>query len=259
MPRHPPAPRGAALAAALVLLAAAAPPAFADLTWEETQEALAGALKGAGMGRSMPLDAPPLARVAAGFEPEGVHLTPWGADGGADGAVAVLFSWQTGAARTAPAAAPPPPYDPAAVAAVVELGFAPGAYERSLEGGPGASLVYNYSYRAEAGGVAYASPIIHHVLVGALPPGRRTFYRVGNDADGWSREFAFTVPGAPAAAIRLGVFGDIGQTLNSTATLAVMEALDTSAVLTVGDLSYVVVVVVVFVLFFFILSVFVFI
>jgi hypothetical protein len=241
MPRLPRPPRAAALAAALLLLLlAAASPAAADLTYEESRQRRAGTLNGTGTGAALPLNAPPLARTATGFQPEGLHLTPWGADGGGGGTVAVLFSWQTGEGRVAAAAAPPPPHDPAAVAATVELGFAAGNYERTVLGGPDSSLVYNHTYIEAAGGRAYASPILHHVLVGALPPGRRAFYRVGNAADGWSAEYAFTVPGAPATSISIGVFGDIGQTANSTATLAAMEAHGTSALLTVGDLSCVV-------------------
>ncbi|PRW60148.1 Purple acid phosphatase 15 [Chlorella sorokiniana] len=40
--------------------------------------------------QDLPLDKPPLARTAVGWEPEGVHLTLWGSD-------SVLVSWQTGA------------------------------------------------------------------------------------------------------------------------------------------------------------------
>jgi hypothetical protein len=85
----------------------------------------------------------------------------------------------------------------------------------------------------------YTSPVLHSVELLDLRPASRYSYRVKGD----SRTFGFTTPpkrGAPS--IRFGVTADLGQTLNSTATvdglLGAVRNQSIDAILFGGDLSY---------------------
>jgi len=84
----------------------------------------------------------------------------------------------------------------------------------------------------------YTSPTIHNVALPALSSAAEYEYRIGGE-----RTFAFrTPPAAGAERVTFGVVGDLGQTLNSTATIAGLRAaaaagsIDT--LLHAGDLSY---------------------
>ncbi|PSC73849.1 purple acid phosphatase 15-like [Micractinium conductrix] len=180
------------------------------------------------------LDEPPVARTAVGWDPEGVHLTLWSGD-------AVLVSWQTGEPRVGPTAAPPPPHDPAEVAGLVRWGTEAGKLAGTA--GNATDTVYSYSYGEAAGGQAYRSPILHHVLLSGLAPGQTYFYSVGGvlrngSAAPEGRELSFRMPAAPPAPLSLGVIGDPGQTHNTSTTLEHLAASQPDVVLVLGDLSY---------------------
>lgn len=73
------------------------------------------------------------------------------------------------------------PYQPSSVASVVRWGAKSGQLDRSVEGNT--SLVFDYNYwancSADGEGYTYHSPIIHHVQLTGLEPGRTYFYSVG--------------------------------------------------------------------------------
>ncbi|EFN53514.1 hypothetical protein CHLNCDRAFT_58566 [Chlorella variabilis] len=180
------------------------------------------------------LDDPRVARTAVGWEPEGVHLTLWTRD-------SVLVSWQTGEPRVAPASSPPEPHDAAEVAGVVRYGEAPGRYTQTVS--DGTDVTYAYAYDEAAGGMAYQSPILHHVLLKGLQAGQTYYYRVGGrhpngTATPDGKEFSFAMPAAPPAQLRVGIIGDPGQTHNTSTTLQHLAASQPDVVLVLGDLSY---------------------
>lgn len=109
-----------------------------------------------------------------GFAPEGIHAAPWQQT--RDGWT-LRISWQTGDAKLGGSASPPQPYNPRQVAATVRYDFAPGVLNLSTTGN--SSLVYSCKYDKGCGGSTYQSPIIHHVLVRALPPSATVHYSVG--------------------------------------------------------------------------------
>ena len=83
----------------------------------------------------------------------------------------------------------------------------------------------------------YTSPTIHNIALPALSPGEVYEYRVGG------RTFEFRAPPSTSSdSVTFGVVGDLGQTLNSTATiaglLAAAKAVTIDTLLHAGDLSY---------------------
>ena len=175
----------------------------------------------------LPLDRPPLARPAGAgpADPHQIHLSLASGSGGGG----VWVSWATGdgsvgSGRAAPPRPPSPP--PKKLASVVQFGPAPDRLDRTATG---ASEAYTQAY---PGGRDYTSPRLHHVHLSAeqLKGGGPTiFYRVGDPAPGgaWSRVISFTPPSAGGVGtypLRLGVLGDLGQTHNSSTTLAHLTA-----------------------------------
>lgn len=100
------------------------------------------------------------------------------------------------------------------------------------------SLTYTYAYGPEQGDTVYRSPVLHHVLLGKLTPGARYHYQVGSDQTGWSRIFSFVQPDPKATRFRIGVAGDLGQTLNTTSTLASLLSQQVDGYFFLGDFSY---------------------
>ncbi|PSC76955.1 purple acid phosphatase 15 isoform X2 [Micractinium conductrix] len=185
--------------------------------------------EGLSQSPDLPLDEEPLARTVSGFQPEGVHLTQWTTD-------SVLVSWQTGEPLLGGAASPaPPPHDPAAVPSVVRWGTKRGELKQRTEGDAG--VVYTYTYGQDHGNATYHSPILHHVILSGLRPGTPYFYSVGCEEHGWSEVLAFSTL-RPAFPLRLGFVGDVGQTANSSATLAKLTSSKPDAVVVVGDFTY---------------------
>ncbi|KAL4420451.1 hypothetical protein ABPG75_010107 [Micractinium tetrahymenae] len=230
-------PRKAVAALLLMLTAAgtalASPPRLLVETSDSGQTSVAWNISDSyASSPDLPIDEPPLARTVEGFEPEGIHLTQWTA-------TSVLVSWQTGAPLQGSGLAQPEPYDPASVQSLVRWGTLSGQLDQTAEGN--SSLVYTYEYWANltANGedYVYRSPILHHVVLDSLEPGATYFYSVGDEAHGWSEELNFTTP-ASGFPLRLGIIGDLGQTANSTATLAKLTASNPDLVLLVGDFTY---------------------
>ncbi|EFN59723.1 hypothetical protein CHLNCDRAFT_133298 [Chlorella variabilis] len=175
----------------------------------------------------LPLDLPPLVRTVTGFQPEGIHLTQWTQN-------SVLVSWQTGEPLIANNTTPPPPYDPATVRSVVRWGTLSGNLTEVEE--QDHRLVYSYVYGPASGNTTYQSPILHHVLLRDLDPDTTYHYAVGDEAHGFSEELSFrTLGGYP---LRIGVIGDLGETYNSTETLAGLTDAEPDVVLLVGDFTY---------------------
>lgn len=85
----------------------------------------------------------------------------------------------------------------------------------------------------------YTSGVLHAVQLDPLTPGSAYEYRIKGD----TRSFRFrTPPAAGAPSIRFGVVGDLGQTINSSATvqgmLGAVQDGSIDSVLFAGDLSY---------------------
>eukprot|EP00043_Microstomoeca_roanoka_P030120 m.24780 g.24780 ORF g.24780 m.24780 type:complete len:455 (+) comp9741_c0_seq1:152-1516(+) len=100
---------------------------------------------------------------------------------------------------------------------------------------PGESYSYQNAY-----GDQYTSGLIHHAKIDNLKPSTKYYYRCGTDSNGYSNTYSFTTPpavGTPAYVF--SVMGDLGQTVNSSATLDHIQA-DNNVNLTllIGDLSY---------------------
>lgn len=75
-------------------------------------------------------------------------------------------------------------------------------------------------------------------MLTGLSPGQTYYYIVGNDNDGWSPESSFTVMDPTATSIRIGVWGDIGQTANSSATFDALMGRNPQLIINCGDFSY---------------------
>ena len=182
-----------------------------------------------GPSQDIPLSDP---RLLPSAPVEQVHLTGGGPD-------AVIVTWVTNST--------------AALPSTVHLAAAGGAWS-SVTGPPGQvySMLMNPRYPATEGGGCqgganytnpdcyYTSGEVHSVTLGGLAPGTAYQYRIEGD----SRTLRFATPPAVAAAarLRLAVVGDLGQTLNSSHTVANMlkrvEAGGVDLVLHAGDLAY---------------------
>lgn len=182
----------------------------------------------------LPMDEPPLARTAVGWEPEGIHLTLWTSH-------TILVSWQTGEPRTGPTANPPEPHTASEVVGRVRFGTSAGRYSETASGG--VDTVYRYSYDETAGGTTYQSPILHHVLLKGLQPGQTYHYSVGGAHPNGtstpdSAEFSFRMLGGLPRELRVGVIGDPGQTYNTSRVLQQLADSKPDVVVMLGDLSY---------------------
>ena len=174
--------------------------------------------------------------MVTGFQPEGVHISPFGQG-------TMLISWSTGAPMKAPTPTPPTPYNASSVAAYVIYGATSGEYTHIVKGSH--SNTYTYKYDdiyvdgvKDATGYSYASPIIHHVLLGGLALATTYYYVVGNPKDGFSDEMSFMTADPKSTMLRIGVFGDLGDTLNSSNTLASVMNYNADLILNTGDFIY---------------------
>ena len=129
----------------------------------------------------------------------------------------------------------PAPYNPSSVDAYVKYGVAPSTYNSTVKGQN--SVVYNQIYGPNSGNLTYQSPILHHVLLTGLVPGRKYFYVVGNDVNGWSPESSFTMFPSSSPSIRIGVWGDIGQTANSSTTFDNVVSHSPDIILNMADFT----------------------
>lgn len=87
----------------------------------------------------------------------------------------------------------------------------------------------------------YTSPVQHLVKIDGLEPDTTYYYKVGDGTKAnTSPEHSFTT--LPAVghdkSIRIGVFGDLGDSTNSTSTLQHLAANKPAIILNMGDLTY---------------------
>ena len=132
--------------------------------------------------------------------------------------------------------------DARCASASVIFGQSAGSLDRSA-----AAARFSYSAPATFGSNAsYASPAIFAATLSGLQVSQPVFYSVGADAcGGWSPTLsASTAPDAGVAGATVAIIGDLGQTANSSTTLAnilarsAAAAAPFAATLLVGDLSY---------------------
>lgn len=75
-------------------------------------------------------------------------------------------------------------------------------------------------------------------MLTGLAPATTYYYVVGNDNDGWSTEKSFTTIAPNATTLRIGVWGDIGQTDNSSATFNALAARNPQVIINTADFTY---------------------
>mgnify|MGYP003990574205 CR=1 FL=1 len=80
--------------------------------------------------------------------------------------------------------------------------------------------------------------VIHDAVMGTLLPGTVYFYRVGNDADGWSAVYSFSTAPADDSRVRIGLIGDMDETNGARNVVSEMANQNLGLVLFAGDLSY---------------------
>lgn len=87
----------------------------------------------------------------------------------------------------------------------------------------------------------YLSANLYHATVTGLSPNTRYFFIVGNATAGYSHEFSFLTPPNPLAPtpypFSIGMIGDTGQTVNTSANLGNLALLHPNLVLHPGALS----------------------
>lgn len=184
----------------------------------------------------IPLSDPLLAPPKEEMEPQQIHISLWND-------TTMLISWAQGNGMVYPASkAPDTRYNTSGVTGVVWYGTSSSKLGEKATCEP---ITYTYRYGAAAGtldgeGTVYHSPLLFHVLLAGLVPGQSYSYRVGSGGR-WSKAFAFTQPraaGKDAYPFRLGIMGDVGQTWNSSRTLAGIASFAPDILLLVGDLTY---------------------
>lgn len=163
-------------------------------------------------------------------EAEQVHLQYWGEG-------AILVSWVTDAAEYGPHTSPRPPAHPALVRYWPENNHhTPATMKARAE-----RYFYTHTF---AGAWNYTSPTIHHALLRGLEPTQRYHYQVSRRHGSrtvWRAPLTFTVPpavGDPSKELVLGLMADVGQTYNSSDTMAHMLEDAPDVVVHVGDISY---------------------
>ncbi|XP_057534794.1 purple acid phosphatase 15 [Amaranthus tricolor] len=105
----------------------------------------------------------------------------------------------------------------------------------------GYSQVYSQLYPFE-GLQNYTSGIIHHVRLTGLKPSTLYYYRCGDPyLSAMSGLFHFRtmpIPGPNSYPAKIAVFGDLGLTYNSTATISHVASNNPDLLLLVGDVTY---------------------
>ena len=170
-----------------------------------------------------------LRRTAVGFEPEQIHLTYWGSPD----RMAVSFASTAGAVVMGK----PQPLAPATTTAFVKWGAAAGRLDRNATCLTTSYVQDQWAIKRSA---SYVSPYLSHCLMAGLPAGARVYYRVGwPEFDAWSPVFDFTTFKATANfPLRVGVFADLGLSVNASQTAAQMFGKRPQVVLNIGDLPY---------------------
>jgi predicted phosphodiesterase len=182
---------------------------------------------------SLPVDDPRLARNVTGLDPEQVHLTY-------NSPTSVTVSWATGEAYVGTGTLSSS--NVLQAGSEVFYGTKSGAYSGVATGTSSFyTQVYTYSPSAAGGNpnLNYTSPQLHNVVLSGLTPNTQYFYVVGDPTLGNSTEFSFfTQPKGPTYPYTVGVFADVGQTINSSDTINHMIASDPDIVVLLGDFTY---------------------
>ncbi|GAX77692.1 hypothetical protein CEUSTIGMA_g5135.t1 [Chlamydomonas eustigma] len=170
----------------------------------------------------------PMVTFPVGGEPWGVSLTGPYPDG-----VTYRISWQTGNHSIGPLDTLVAP-DTASMTPVVIL-----THNGKSIIHKGTALTYKRAYTSAAlQSLDYLSPVINHVVLPNLKPGKKYTYMVGMDSM-LSKSYTFkTLPLINIYPLRVGLTADIGQTVNSTVTRDHLIASKPHIILNVGDFSY---------------------
>mmetsp|Transcript_35078 Transcript_35078/g.105782 ORF Transcript_35078/g.105782 Transcript_35078/m.105782 type:complete len:462 (+) Transcript_35078:31-1416(+) len=147
---------------------------------------------------------------------EQVHL----AQAGPAGMASITVSWLSNKSKTS----------------TVKYGTSSGSYPHSASGDEGESYSFQSAYITEL----YTSGLIHHVTLYDLAPNTKYYYVAGSTEGGFSAEFSFSTvgPSVQPEPFSFAVMGDLGQTGNSSKTVAhILDGTYTYAMI-VGDLSY---------------------
>ncbi|CAN1269531.1 Purple acid phosphatase 15 [Linum perenne] len=130
------------------------------------------------------------------------------------------------------------PLDPGTVGSMVRFGVH--RYPLSHVA-TGKSLVYSQLYPFE-GLQNYTSGIIHHVRLTGLKPSTRYYYSCGDPSIGEMSDVhsfrTMPVSGPKSYPKRIAIFGDLGLTYNSTATISHAMNNDPDLMVLVGDVTY---------------------
>ncbi|EIE18216.1 Metallo-dependent phosphatase [Coccomyxa subellipsoidea C-169] len=173
----------------------------------------------------LPLDRPPLAKIASEVEPEQIHIALAGEG-------AMYISWATGNASVVEGL--PRIVSRHTLASVVVYGNESGWYD-GVASGEATAYVQTYP------DFSYISGTFHHVRLTGLQPNASYYFKCGDPGVAMSRELRFATPQPPGPAAfpqRIGVIADLGQTHNSSATLQHLIQSQPPVVLLVGDLTY---------------------
>ncbi|GAX82085.1 hypothetical protein CEUSTIGMA_g9513.t1 [Chlamydomonas eustigma] len=175
-----------------------------------------------------PLTAPEVSFPVAG-EPWGVSLTGPYPDG-----VTYRISWQSGNYSIGPLDTLVAP-DTASMKPVVML-----THNGKTRMHKGTSITYKRAFTdASLQNFDYLSPVINHVVLPNLMPGKKYTYMVGMD-NMLSKSFTFkTLPLLKNVyPLRIGLMADAGQTVNTTVTRDHLIASKPHMIINVGDFSY---------------------
>jgi hypothetical protein len=157
---------------------------------------------------------------------------PWGIslNGPYPDGVTYRISWQSGNYSIGPNVVAP---DTSMLKPVVKLTHA-GKTKKYT----GSSITYMRSYTlASQKNKNYLSPIINHVILPKLKPGKEYTYVAGMGSM-FSEPFTFKTLPLRQYPLRIGLIADVGQTVNSTVTRDHLIASNPQVIFNIGDLSY---------------------
>ncbi|CAL1412032.1 unnamed protein product [Linum trigynum] len=172
---------------------------------------------------------PRVVRRVNGFEPEQISVS---LSANHD---SVWISWVTGEFQIGYDIKP---LDPTTVGSIVRYGKHRYPLRHEVKG---KSLVYSQLYPFE-GLQNYTSGIIHHARLTGLRPDTMYYYRCGDPSIGaMSDIYSFrTMPasGPKSYPRKIAIFGDLGLTYNTTATISHVKSNNPDLVVLVGDVCY---------------------
>ncbi|CAI0561077.1 unnamed protein product [Linum tenue] len=172
---------------------------------------------------------PRVVRRVNGFEPEQISVS---LSANHD---SVWISWVTGEFQIGYNIKP---LDPTTVGSIVRYGKHRYPLRHEAKG---KSLVYSQLYPFE-GLQNYTSGIIHHARLTGLRPDTMYYYRCGDPSIGaMSDIYSFrTMPasGPKSYPRKIAIFGDLGLTYNTTATISHVKSNNPDLVVLVGDVCY---------------------